>query len=163
MPQPHDFERLREAWLQYIDSKRHFLSTAERCSVQGWPDRKMAIRNAFRLQELFCDQEILRFKYLATIWQDPANMTYKPLTSVSAISKAIHNEWTDATEAALQRSNPAYRKLVHEIEQCKASTIPGTLDGPFRDVQRDPEYISARQAAQEALAVCDQHLKPSTP
>lgn len=121
----------------------------------------MEIRSAFRLQELFCDQELLRFEYLATGWQDPANMTYKSLTSVSAISKAIDNEWTDAAEGALQQSNPAYRKLVREIEQCKASRMPGDLDGPFRDVRRDPEYISARQAAAEALAECDKHLKSS--
>jgi hypothetical protein len=86
-------------------------------------------------------------------------MTYKSLTSVSAISKAIHNEWTDVQEGTLQQNNPAYKKLVHEIEQCKASTIPEALDGPFRDAQRDPEYVTARQAAQEALAVCDKQLE----
>src|SRR5579859_6342284 len=123
MSQSHNLDRLRGVWLRYIDSKRHFLSIAERCSVRGWPDRKIAIRNAFRLQELFCDQEILRFEYLATTWRDPANITYKSLTSVSAISNAIHNEWTDAAEGALQQSNPAYRNLVQELEQCKASTM----------------------------------------
>jgi hypothetical protein len=159
MSQPHDLDRLREVWLRYVDSKRHFLSVTERCSIRGWPDLKTAIRNAFRLQELFCDQEIMRFEHLATMWRDPASIACNSLTSVSAISKAIQQEWTETAEGTLQQSNPAYKKLVHEIEQCTASTTPEALDGPFRDARRDPEYIGARHAVQKALAACDKQLE----
>lgn len=161
MSQPHDPDRLRPVWLRYIESKKHFLSIAERCCIRGWPDRKAEIRNAFRLQELFCDQEIMRFEHLVAIWRDPANTTCKSLTSLSAISKEIQQEWTDPMEETLQQSRPAYKKLVQEIERYNAAMAPEALEGPFRDARRDPEYVSARDAAGEALAACDKQLEQS--
>ena len=63
--------RLKNVWHRYVDSKRQFMSIAERCSNRGWPDRKMEIRNAFRLQELFCDQEMLRFGHSSKPGEHP--------------------------------------------------------------------------------------------
>jgi hypothetical protein len=58
------------------------------------------------------DLDRLKEVWLAIIWQNPANMAYQSLTCICAISKAIHQEWTDVAEGTLQQSNPAYKKLV---------------------------------------------------
>jgi hypothetical protein len=51
-----------------------------------------------------------------------------------------------------------YKALVQEIEDCQASMKPDALTSPFRDAQRDPEYVEARRAAQAELADCDREL-----
>lgn len=78
----------------------------------------------------------MRFEHLATIWRDPANTTCKSLTSLSAISKEIQQEWTDPMEETLQQSSPAYKKLVQEIEKCNAAMAAEALEGPFGDAVR---------------------------
>jgi hypothetical protein len=148
---------LRDVWSQYIQSKRQFLITAERCCVRGWPDKKAEIRNAFRLQELYCERERLRFEHLAAAPELNASVHWQSLNSLSAISKSIDTEWNDHQEAALRDSNPDYMSICEEIDKCGA-VLRTDNTGPFTDAQRDPEYARARQAAADAIAACDQRL-----
>jgi hypothetical protein len=145
-------ERLRHEWHRYIDAKRQLWAVTERCSLRGWPDRTSEIRNAIRLQELFCDQESLRMEHLLATREASATQAW---TTLSAISKQIRDEWTDSEEEKLRAGDPIYNELVLEIERCSAAHDPATLEGPFRDARRDPEYIHARQVARDALADCD--------
>jgi hypothetical protein len=55
---------VQDVFRRAVASKRAFLMVAERCAIKGWPDRKIALRNAFRLQELLGTREELRFEYL---------------------------------------------------------------------------------------------------
>jgi hypothetical protein len=150
--------RLRDVWSQYIESKRQFLIIAERCCVRGWPDQKLELRNAFRLQELYCEQEKLRLEHLIAARELDASMPWKSLVSVSAISKIIHTHWTDAEEAAFTHDNADYMRLSQEIDKYQHAVDPTANAGPYSDAQRDPEYVRARQAAAEAIIACDEQL-----
>jgi len=132
-------------------------STAESCSVRGWPDRK-EIQNAFRLQALLCDLELLRFEHLVSARRNPTDVTYKPPASISEISKLIHQEWSHIAEMDQSERKHVYKDLMHAIDVCRSLTTPDALTGPFRDAQRDPEYFDARRMPQEALAECDREL-----
>jgi hypothetical protein len=87
-----------------------------------------------------------------------ASTPWKSLISLSAISKIIHTQWTDAEEATLTHDNAAYMRLSQEIDQYRHAVDPTANAGPYQDAQRDPEYVRARQAAAEAIIACDKQL-----
>ena len=107
---------------------------------------------------MFCDVELLRFAHRVTLWANPSDTTYPSLTNLAVISRAIQQDWEDGAETALQQTHPTYKALVQEIEGCRASMSPAALTNPFRDAQRDPEYVEARRVAQAELADCDREL-----
>ena len=127
---------------QDINDYRDFLRVAERCALRGWPDRKKELRNAFRLQELLLEQQILRLECVATTTADHS--------SISVILQAVREQWTDAQEQGLMRDNADYATLVHEIESCQRAMNPESIDGPLKDAQRDPDYIKAREVLRQA-------------
>lgn len=149
---------LPEVFSRYVDSKREFWAIVERCSIRGWPDRQAALRNAFRLQELFCDCEYLRFEYLISAERRSGGTMLKAPFSISSISKRCNENWMDVEEKGLTESNPNYAIVVREIEACEAAMDRGALDGPFRAAQQDSEYIDARKALAETLRECDRDL-----
>ena len=148
--------RLRDVWSQYIESKRQFLVVAERCCVRGWPDKRGDIRSAFRVQELYCQLERLRLEHLIATRKPDAS--FLALDSLSAVSKIIHNQWTDADEDALRGASDEYLSLSQEIEKYRAVVDPTASSGPYQDALRDPEYAAARQAAAAAITACDKQL-----
>lgn len=50
----------------YLEAKRAWLKDSERSLIRGWPDRKSNLRDAMKLQDLYCDREELRRPYLAS-------------------------------------------------------------------------------------------------
>jgi hypothetical protein len=159
----HRLSRLREIWHQYIESKRQLMIVTERCCLRGWPDRSRELRQAFRLQELFCDREKLQLAYLIEARRLDESTNWNSLSSLSAISKLIGALWTSAEEAALAHVNAEYLEISQEINKCRAAVGQTPNDGPYRDAQRDPEYVRARQAAAEAIIACDKQLALDLP
>ena len=132
---------------EYGKSKREFITIAELCSVKGWPDRKVAIQKAFKLQILFDQRETMRFDHLLSR-QAPEIAAYK---SLSEISDRLTKQWNEGDEASIVGDSCTYRDVLHEIEICQASLDSDALDGPFKAAQRDSEYLRARQILQEKL------------
>src|SRR5665213_4074751 len=85
---------VREAFRQYLESSREFILAAEGFALKGWPDRKVALHNTFRLQLLFHDREALRFDHL-TVGLGPEDVLWKSLSSMSNIFQRIDALWND--------------------------------------------------------------------
>jgi len=145
---------IRDVFCQYIESKRLFLSIAERCSIKGWPDRRAALQNSFRLQQLFNEREALRFDHLMNYHR----FTVGDWKSLQTISARLEQGWSASEEEALRHVNSRYDDLEREILACQASQDPEALDEPLRAVQRDSEYVSARDAISRRTLELDKHL-----
>jgi hypothetical protein len=124
--------------------------------LKGWPDRKGALQNAFRLQQLFCAQELRRAEYLAASLK-MSDALRRP-TTIAVIEKMFREAWNDRHEKAMRQTDPSYGALADEIELCRAAFDRQAVEGPLRDAQRDPEWIAARKAAQEVLCEYDRQL-----
>ena len=83
-----------EIFRRYIESKLELLSIAERCSLKGWPDRRGALRNAFRLQQLYCEQELRRAEHLAATLKTSGGLPRRP-TTLGALDAMVRQNWTD--------------------------------------------------------------------
>jgi len=105
---------VREAFRQYLESSREFILAAEGFALKGWPDRKVALHNTFRLQLLFHDREALRFDHL-TVGLGPEDVLWKSLSSMSNIFQRIDALWNDVEEDALKMANAAYADKLAEI------------------------------------------------
>ena len=154
-PSPHGL--MLQTFRAYIDSKRTFLAVAEACTIKGWPDRAATVRAAFRMQHLFCDQELMRFGLLVAI-HVPGGESPKLFSSIGSISHAIHDNWTDVNERSLEQRNPTYASILAEISNCRAAIAQEALEEPLKMAGRDPEYLKARTILQESLRECDKAL-----
>ena len=92
-----------EVFRRYIGSKLELLTIAERCSLKGWPDRTEALRNAFRLQQLYCEQELMRAEHIAATFKTFDGLRGPP-TTLKAVDAIVHENWTDAREMALRQT-----------------------------------------------------------
>jgi len=148
---------VREAFRQYLESSREFILAAEGFALKGWPDRKVALHNTFRLQLLFHDREALRFDHL-TVGLGPEDVLWKSLSSMSNIFQRIDALWNDVEEDALKMANAAYADKLAEIKEIQVSMDSAALDGPLLALQRDPEYHSAREVARQILLKLDDEM-----
>jgi hypothetical protein len=148
---------VREAFRQYLESSREFLLAAEGFALKGWPDRKVALHNTFRLQQLFHDREALRFDHL-TVGLGPEDVLWKSLSSKSNIFQRIDALWNDVEEDALKMANAAYADILAEVKEIQVSMDSTALDGPLLALQRDPEYHSAREVARQILLKLDDEM-----
>jgi hypothetical protein len=148
---------VREGFRQYLESSREFLLAAEGFALKGWPDRKVALHNTFRLQQLFHDREALRFDHL-TVGLGPEDVLWKSLSSMSNIFQRIDALWNDVEEDALKMANAAYADILAEIKESQVSMDSAALDGPLLALQRDPEYHSAREVARQILLTLDDEM-----
>jgi hypothetical protein len=148
---------VRTAVRQYLQSMKVFLMLAERCSLKGWPDRKIAVHNTFRLQLLFHERDAIRFEHLIK-GHPPEGASWQSFSSISNIFKRLNEAWEDVDEVAIKMDNPAYIDILTEIERRQASMDPAALDGPLRDLQEASEYRAARQAIAETLREIDDQL-----
>jgi hypothetical protein len=153
----HKADVVLRAYRRYMESNREYNKVVERCSLKGWPDRKVALRNAFKLQALLYDQQELRLDHLTNAF-DPKDAVWKSFTSVSAIFKRLNEDWSDAEEEALKRSSPSYTVLLTAIKECQSLMDPDALDGPFLAAQRDPEYRAAGAAHYDVLQELNDEL-----
>ena len=104
---------------QYLDAQRKFLVVLEQCSVKGWPDRRDALRTAFRLQELYCEREALRLRHLQNSNSDDS--VWNSYTSISAMHKRLEEGWQASDEQELSKSDATYRALQARIEELTTS------------------------------------------
>ncbi len=146
-----------EIFRRYTESKLELFSIAERCSLKGWPDRREALRNAFRLQQLFCEQELRRAEHIAAASRTSGGSPRLP-TTLNVIDEMVHQSETDLEEKALRQADPRYEALAGEIEECRAASDRTATEGPLKAAQSDPEYQKARKAAQEMALECDRLL-----
>jgi hypothetical protein len=143
-----------QTFREYGKAKREFLALAEICSVKGWPDRKAVIQNALKLQILFSQREERRLEYLLTR-QAPEVAGYK---SISETSKRLTEYWSEDDEAGIIGTGSIYCGILQEIETHQATLDSDALSGPFQAVQRDPEYLRARQTLEDKLRSLDHQL-----
>ena len=143
-----------EVFHQYLKHHREFLTVAQRCSIKGWPDRKPAILNAWRMQFLFNESESLRFEYLMRA----SSSEQKSWVSISSISRRLVKDWSEVEEQALSDSNTRYKGIMKEIAGCKAALDTSAIKEPFDAARRDPEYAAALLAVQEKLRELDAQL-----
>jgi hypothetical protein len=126
--------RVEQAFRQYIGAVFEYLRSSETCLVRGWPDKRMLIRDA--------------------MWSAFGNIT--------SIWGRIHDGWQSSEEVTLKKNNPAYDGLATEIDKLHSALDPKALDGPFRDAQRDKEYLDARDRMQDRVRELDSELATSS-
>jgi hypothetical protein len=149
---------LDELFHQYLTHQREFLTVAERCSIKGWPDRKPAMLNAWRLQFLYNEWQCLRFEYLLR----SRGFQHPLWESMSSISSRIVEDWSEVEEQALSDSNLRYREIREEIAGCRAALDGEAIKEPFEAARRDPEYAAALLAVQDKLRELDAQLAGSS-
>jgi len=94
----------------YIAAQREFNRAAEHCVLKGWPDKKAALRETFRVQELFCDREAMRLDYWTNSDRDEAE--WRSYTSVAAVRTRLGQDWTAAEEQALAQNDAHYAEIL---------------------------------------------------
>jgi hypothetical protein len=151
---------VKHVFRRYIEAVYLYLSRSEARLVRGWPDKRDDVRTAFRIQELINRRTELRFEYLLKE-HDVRDVIWTSFRSVSSICDRIHDAWTRGEEVELRQSNAAYEKLIAEIETMQRMADPRALDGPFRDAQRDGDYLNARRAMQDVVHELDNALSHS--
>ena len=111
------------------------------------PDRKLAWQNAFRLQRLLIERQILRLQYLyeGGVF---CNGLWKSLTS---IEKRLDQEWSEDEEATLKEGKPIYDNVSREIQDCRLRFDPAALVDAARVLERDVKYRDARLAHVERM------------
>lgn len=144
------------AALQYVSAQRDFMVVLERCAIKGWPDKRDALRVAFRLQELYCEREALRLKHLENYSLDDA--AWDSYTSIPRVRKRLEEEWEPNDEEALSKNCPVYVAIQKQIEQLKAGSDPVGLEGPFDMVKGDPELLAAARLFEERHRRLDRTL-----
>jgi hypothetical protein len=99
-----------DVFRRYVESKLELMATAEKCSLKGWPDRSDALRNTFRLQRLYCEQELRRAEYLAATLKTTDSESVP--TTLRALDAMVNKDWTDLEEKALRQTETHYDALV---------------------------------------------------
>lgn len=147
-------ELIRNIFLEYLECKRELFGIAEACSVKGWPDRKSAIRNAYKLQFLFTEREALRLAYLI----ESGGFDDTACVSVSKISERLLQNWTDGDEKALLEQEARYKEIAQEVSYTEAILDKGALREPFDAAGHDPEYRAALRMIQQKIRELDARL-----
>lgn len=147
-------ELIRDIFLEYLECKRKFFGIAEACSVKGWPDRKSAILNAYKLQFLFNEREALRLAYLI----ESGGFDDTAWVSVSKISERLLQNWTDGDEKALLEQEVRYKAVAQEVSYTEAVLDKEALREPFDAAGRDPEYRAALGMVQQKIRELDARL-----
>jgi hypothetical protein len=128
---------------QYLDALREFEGVLEQCSLKGWPDKKNALRTAFRIQELFYEQ--MRFRLDHLLQSSASDDAIWKRATISSVHERLEAGWKD-TDEALLRKNQSYAAVQKEIEDLRAVLDSAGLVGPFKMVKRDPELLAAGNA-----------------
>jgi hypothetical protein len=148
---------VQEAFRQYLEALREFNVALERCSLKGWPDKKVVLRTAFRIQELISEQMALRLSHLLTRGASD-DETWKSCTTISSVHKKLQEGWTVSDEEMLRQHDAAYYSVQREIEDLRVVLDSTGLDGPLTMAKRDPEYIAARHDIAKRLRELDRQL-----
>ncbi len=146
---------IRDIFCDYLKAMREFLEVFERCIVRGWPDRKDAISVTTRIAYLNCDVQRWRLDYLC----EQGLLELKAHQSLSAIFDRLNKQWTDDEEAALKAKHVPYRGAVTNRDVERAQLDPEALEGPFGDIERDQEYLTARESLRLKAKSLDAQLQ----
>jgi hypothetical protein len=147
---------IRGAMVEYWESQREFIGTAETCSGRGWPDRRASLYYTWKLQELFVQRQEMRFEHLFA----RGGFNTGAWNSLSSITDRLDSNWSDVDECGALTIH-AYRNLTTEIseaEKSRASMDKDLLDGPLQTTQEQGEYRAARQAIYEKVHELDKRL-----
>jgi hypothetical protein len=153
--------KVERAFRQYIGAVFEYLSSSETCLVRGWPDKRLVIREAFRIQELANRRTELRFEYLLKE-HGAEDAIWSSFEKISRIWDRIHDGWQSIEEVALKKGSPAYDRLTAEIDKLQSALDPRALEGPFQDAQRDREYLDARGRMQDRIRELESELVTSS-
>lgn len=145
---------IQAAYQEYLKAKHELFAISELCAFKGWPDRKDALKIAFRIQFLFNEVEALRLEYV--LQRNFSEIIVR--TSVAGIFKRLINEWSEDEEAALKEDNPTYTDVVSEIARLNAKKDSAAVDGPLQAMEKDPEYIRAREMMRRVLREVNKKL-----
>jgi hypothetical protein len=148
---------IRSAMVEYWESQRKFIRSAETCSWRGWPDRGASLYYTWKLQELFVRRQEMRFEHILA----RGGFDTGAWNSLSSITDRLDSNWSDVDERGVLTNIHAYNDLTSEIaeaEKSRASMDKGLLDGPLRTTQERAEYRAARQAIYEKVHELDNRL-----
>ena len=145
---------VRNILSEYVEARKTYLVSSERCLLKGWPDRKQAVSNSTRLKILQGEAELMRFDFLMSSGLDATAVC----RSLESIMDRLYTHWTDAEDAALKHKNPSYRELARQLENADAARDPGALDGPFAAARGDPEYLAAAETLRMKYSELDKQL-----
>jgi hypothetical protein len=148
---------VERAFRQYIEAMFEYLSRSETRLVRGWPDKKEVIREALRILELANRRIELRFEYLLK-GHDADDAIWSSFANIASLWRRLDDEWQSSEEVMLKKVSPAYVSLKAETDRLQASLDKSTLDGLFRDAQRDGEYLDALRHMQDRLRELDKEL-----
>jgi hypothetical protein len=134
-----------------------FNRVLEHCALKGWPDRRAAICNATRFQELCYQRLNIRLNDLVRR-EGILTSGWESYTNTEKMHARLQDEWSDEEERALRLSNSNYALMRIEIERLQAIGDPATLDGPFEMARRDPELRSAGSLLDSTVRSLDREL-----
>ena len=130
---------VRDIFRKYLDSNRENSKITERRALAVSPDQERVLLNCFRLQDLLMERTKIRFEFLIkTKLLDCA-----PYKSLDAISERLDQEWTEADESVIKKSNSHYGDLSREIDDIRSRWDPDSLTDPLRALTQDFEYRAA--------------------
>ena len=138
---------VRKAFREYWEFTKSLLTLAETLSTKEWPDRKLVLQNAFKLQRLYIDREPLRFEYLLG-GAEPDIVFW---SSFSRIWDRLVKDWHENEEADLKKSNAIYGDLFRKIEDLQRALDTAALDEPFRWLSTNSIYCEARRVVAEKV------------
>jgi hypothetical protein len=145
---------VRQIYREYLEWAKSLLMLAEKCSIEEWPDRRLALQKVFRLQVLYNERETMRFEYLF-MGDVPDVATWK---SLSKVNERLLKNWGEVEEAGLRESNSIYKDVLRGIEDLEGKVDSAALDEPFRTLTLNSTYRDARLAFANRIQKLDEQL-----
>jgi hypothetical protein len=125
-----------EIFRKYMKSCGENMKITEQRALAVAPAKKTVLLNCFKLQYLLRERTTMRFKYLFTT--NP--MDCARFKSLGDIEMRLHQEWTEAEEAAIKAGNAQYCDVSREIDAIQSKWVPDSLTAPLRELMEDDIY-----------------------
>lgn len=148
---------VEEVFLSYLDARRVFNLTLERCALKGWPDRSAAITNAARLQELYYSQLSARLTHLV-LQNGPNEAMWNDYTTTLKVHERLQDHWCEPEEHLLRLRDARYGQIESDITKLEAAADPETLIEPFNMAKRDRELVAASHDLSNTTCALDRKL-----
>jgi hypothetical protein len=123
-------ERIVESYLEYMTAKRIFAAELNRATE---------LERVLKIAILNVDLETLRLQFLLKVDRESLRVP----TTITEISRRVVNQWTEQQNAQLVANSQQYKALQDEIAKLSPILNSMDVDGPFRDMKKDPDLGSA--------------------
>jgi hypothetical protein len=138
-PKKRRAAKVRESFRQYLKSCHAISKITEHRALAVSPDKKLALLNCFRLQDLLRERETIRFEFLLEIYALDCSL----ITSLDEIHQRLDQGWTEAEEGVLKEINSHYGGVSREIAEIRSKGVPNSFADLLNALQQDPKYRTA--------------------